>query len=178
MGRGINFCMPEIIKKCFLYHYDSSINSDKVFNLFLIDNLDGTYSALQEYGRRGTKLCIKTLAERYSLPLAQHCYYEKRSAKINHRMTPYLETFSCSSSPTLQKYGAGGGETGVQPGENIAFKGGKVINFKSGTQPQAQETTSAQAEKQSGEQNTGREEKKRSKQIGVLNLGQLDALEF
>lgn len=87
--------MPQIIKKCFLYHYDSSINSDKVFNLFLIDNDDGTYMAISEHGRSETKLNVKPLVERCSLSLAQSRYAEKRFEKINHRRTPYIETFNC-----------------------------------------------------------------------------------
>ena len=93
--------MPVIIKKCFLYHTDSSINSDKVFNLFLIDNEDGTYSAISEHGRSETKLNVKPLVEGCSLSLAQSRYSAKRIEKINHRRTPYIETFSCSYSPTV-----------------------------------------------------------------------------
>jgi len=161
--------MPVIIKKCFLYHYDSSINSDKVFNLFLIDNEDGTFSAFQEHGRSETKLNVKPLVERCSLSLAQSRYSEKRFEKINHRRTPYIETFNCSYSPTFKKYGA------ITVSENIAYKPAKVIDFKSATPVQP---PSAPAEKESGEQNSKRDDEKRAKRIGVLNLNRLDALEF
>ena len=161
--------MPQIIKKCFLYHYDSSINSDKVFNLFLIDNQDGTYSAISEHGRSETKLNAKPLVERCSLSLAQSRYAEKRSEKINHRRTPYIETFNCSYSPTVKKYSV------VTISENVSYKPAKVIDFK----PAApQETVSEPPKKESGEQNSEIAEEKRSKRIGVLNLNQLDALEF
>lgn len=164
--------MPEIIKKCFLYHYDSSINSDKVFNLFLIDNQDGTYTAISEHGRSETKLNVKPLVERCSLSLAQNRYAEKRFEKINHRRTPYLETFNCSYSPTVKKYGA------VTVSENVSYQPAKVIDFKP-TAP-SQNPSTVPSEEKSGEQTMEKAADKpgRSKQIGVLNLNQLDALEF
>jgi len=163
--------MPEIIKKCFLYHYDSSINSDKVFNLFLIDNKDGTYSAISEHGRNETKLNVKPLVEGCSLSLAQSRYTEKRFEKINHRRTPYIETFNCSYSPTIKKYGV------VTVSENVAYQPpAKVIEFKPAAP--AQTTIITSAEKESGEQQS-QEMVERPKRIrGALNLNQLDALEF
>lgn len=161
--------MPQIIKKCFLYHFDSSINSDKVFNLFLIDNEDGTYSAISEHGRSETKLNVKPVVERCSLSFAQNRYSEKRFEKINHRRTPYIETFNCSYSPTVKKYGV------VAISKNVSYKPAKVIDFKPAAPP---ETVSEPPKKESGEQNSESAEEKRSKRIGVLNLNQLDALEF
>lgn len=162
--------MPEIIKKCFLYHYDSSINSDKVFNLFLIDNEDGTFSALQEFGRKDTRLNVKPLAERCSLNLAQNRYAAKRFEKINHRQTPYLETLSCSYSPTVKKYAS------ITVSEKIADKSAKVIDFKAAEPGQ---TNNAPAEKESGEQQTQEiTGKGRRRARGALNLDQLDALEL
>lgn len=161
--------MPQIIKKCFLYHCDSSINSDKVFNLFLIDNEDGTYSAISEHGRSETRLNVKMLAEHCSLSLAQNRFSEKRFEKIHHRRTPYVETFNCSYSPTVKKYGV------VTLSENVSYKPAKVIDFK----PAApQETVSEPPKKESGEQCANESSDKRLKRIGVLNLNQLDALEF
>ena len=160
--------MPEIIKKCFLYHFDSSINSDKVFNLFLIDNEDGTYTALQEYGRSETKLNVKPLAQNCSLSLAGERYSAKRFEKINHKRTPYIETFNCSYSPTVKKYGL------AKVSENVSTEPAKVIDFKPAAPEQ---TTSSAVEKTSGGQ-TAADKERRSKQIGVLNLNRLDALEF
>jgi hypothetical protein len=161
--------MPQIIKKCFLYHIDPSINSDKVFNLFLIDNEDGTYSALSEHGRSETKLNVKPLVEHGSLSLAESRYSEKRFEKINHRRTPYIETFNCSYSPTVKKYGV------VTVSENVAYKPAKVIDFKPAAPPK---NVSEPPIKESGEQSANESSDKRSKRIGVLNLNQLDALEF
>ncbi len=93
--------MPVINKKCFLFHYDPSINSDKVFNLFLIDNQNGTYSAISEHGRSGAKLRVLSLVENCSLSLAQSRYSEKLNEKIYHKKTTYTQTLNASSSPTF-----------------------------------------------------------------------------
>lgn len=161
--------MSKIIKKCFLYHFDSSINSDKVFNLFLIDNEDGTYSALQEYGRSETKLNVKSLVEHCSLSLAQNRYSEKRFEKINHRRTPYIETFNCSYSPTVKKYGV------ITVSENVAYPPAKVINFKS---PEQNKSASVPVEDKSCEQMTQETREQPKRVRGALNLNQLDALEL
>lgn len=161
--------MPQIVKKCFLYHIDSSINSDKVFNLFLIDNEDGTYTALQEHGCSETKLNVKMLAERCSLSLAQNRFSEKRFEKIHHRRTPYVETFNCSYSPTVKKYGV------VTVSENVASSPAKVIDFKPAVSSQ---NASAPVEEQSGVQSAQETAERRKRARGALNLDQLDALEL
>jgi len=161
--------MPVIVKKCFLFHYNPAINSDKVFNLFLIDNQNGTYSAISEHGRSGAKLRVLPLVENCSFPLANSRYSEKRREKIYHKTTPYTQTLNASSSPTFQKFGA---ETAPSAKPTEAAK---VIDFKPANtiiKP------SSPTEKQSGEQTVVETVERRSKQIGVLNLNQLDALEF
>lgn len=161
--------MPVIYKKCFLFHYDPEINSDKVFNLFLIDNEDGTYSAISEYGRSGTKLNVKPLVENCSLSLAQSRYSSKLNEKIYHKRTPYKQTLNAANSPTFQKFGASVAPS-AKPVETA-----KVIDFKPA---QTTAKPSPSQEKESGEQKRSEGSEKRSKQIGVLNLNQLDALEF
>lgn len=155
--------MPVIIKKCFLYHYDSSINSDKVFNLFLIDNENSTFNAISEHGRSETKLNVKPLVENCSLSLAQSRYSEKRFEKINHKQTPYIETFNCSYSPIVKKYGV------VTVSENITYQSpAKVIEFK----------PAAPSIKESGEQKSQEITELPKRSRGALNLNQLDALEL
>lgn len=160
--------MPQIIKKCFLFHYDPSINSDKVFNLFLIDNENGTFSAISEYGRAGTKLNIKPLIENCSLVLAQSKYSAKLNDKIYHNRTPYTHTLNGSGSPTLQKFSAGN-ESAPKTGEPA-----KVFDFK----PTDSKTELSPEKNKSGEQNVSEDQTKHSKRIGVLNLDRLDALEI
>lgn len=157
--------MPVILKKCFLFHYDPTINSDKVFNLFIIDNQDGTYSAISEYGRSGTKLNIKPLIENCSLTLAQSRYSAKLNEKIDHKRTPYTHTLNASTSPTFKKLGLET-KSPVSTGEPA-----KVFDFK----PAESSTSSAE---KSGEQKAAEKKEKRSKRIGVLNLNGLDALEI
>lgn len=157
--------MPAILKKCFLFHYDPTINSDKVFNLFLIDNENGTYSAISEYGRSGTKLNVKPLIENSSLSLAQSHYSAKLNEKVYHKRTPYKHTLNASTSPTYQALGAEkkfAGDSGKQA---------KIIDFKPAQIP-------AQTENKSGVQQADGESEKRPKRIGVLNLNALDALEI
>lgn len=157
--------MPVIFKKCFLFHYDPAINSDKVFNLFLIDNENGTYSAISEYGRSGTKLNVKPLVENCSLALAQNRYSAKCSEKIYHPRTPYTQTLNCPNSPTFNKFGA---TTVAEQNTQAA----KIIEFK---KPETEKPVSVAAEKESGQQKA---DETRSKKIGVLTMNQLDALEL
>jgi len=116
--------MPLILKKSFLFHYDPTINSDKVFNLFVIDNENGTYSTISEYGRSGTKLNVKPLIENCSLSMAQSRFSAKLNEKVYHKRTPYKHTLNASTSPTYQALGA---ETKsvVTTGEQA-----KIIDFK------------------------------------------------
>ena len=164
--------MPVILKKCFLYHYDSKINSDKVFNLFIVDHEDGTYSAISEHGRSETKLRVLPLVERCSQSVAEQRYAAKRQEKIFHKSTPYLETFSCDYSPTLKQIGA------FKAVPIPAHSPAKILEFN---KPAKSDSVSASApiEKESGEQAAEKAAfERRSKRIGVLNLDQLDALEF
>lgn len=160
--------MPVIYKKSFLFHYDPSINSDKVFNLFLLDNEDGTYSAISEHGRSGTKLRILPLVENCSLALAQSRYSAKLSEKVYHPKTPYKHTLNAATSPTYKNFSA------EKPHVVKPLETAKIIDFKS---VESSKSDQSPTEKQSGEQETAASER-RSKRIGVLNLNQLDALEF
>ncbi|MDQ3749689.1 MAG: hypothetical protein M3367_11890 [Acidobacteriota bacterium] len=162
--------MPVILKKCFLYHYDPKINSDKVFNLFLVDHEDGSYSAISEHGRSETKLRVLPLVERCSLSTAEQRFSAKRQEKIFHEKTPYLETFNCDYSPTLKQMGAF--KAVPIPTQTPA----KILEFN---KPAKSESVSAPVEKESGEQTTEKAAvERRSKRIGILNLDRLDALEF
>lgn len=161
--------MPVIFKKCLLFHRDPTINSDKVFNLFLIDNQNGTYSAISEYGRSGTKLNVKPLALNCSLSVAQSRYSAKLNEKIYHKKTPYTQTLNAANSPTFQKFGT---ETAVT---TKPVEPAKILDFKP---TQSNKKSISAVEKESGEQTAAENLPRRSKQIGVLNLNQLDALEI
>jgi len=161
--------MPLILKKCFLFHYDPSVNSDKVFNLFLIDNENGNFSAISEYGRSGAKLNVKPLIENCSLSLAQSKYAAKLNDKIYHKRTPYTHTLNSSSSPTFQKLGTANINK-TEPTEPAKIFDFKAVNSNIKPIP----TT----ENKSGGQNVSEERAKQTKKIGVLNLNGLDALEI
>ncbi len=163
--------MPVILKKCFLYHYDPKINSDKVFNLFLVDHEDGSYSTISEHGRSEMKLRVLPLVERGSLSTAEQRYSAKRQEKILHKSTPYLETFNCDYSPTLKQMGA------FKAVPIPAQPPAKILEFNKPAKSESVST--ALVEKESGEQTTKKVAvERRSKKIGVLNLDRLDALEF
>lgn len=157
--------MPAILKKSFLFHYDPTINSDKVFNVFVIDNEDGTFSAISEYGRSGTKLNVKPLIENCSLSLAESRFSAKISEKVYHPRTPYSHTLNPSTSPTYQKL-----IVAAKPSSKTS-EAAKVLSFKPAE-------TLPPSEKESGQLKGSEIEAKPSKKIGVLNLNQLDALEI
>ena len=161
--------MPIIFKKCFLFHCDPAINSNKVFNVFLIDNQNGSFSAISEYGRNGTKLNVKPLIENCSLPLAQSRYSAKIDEKRYHKKTPYTQTLNTSGSPTFQKFNAETIETAK------TLETAKIIDFKTA---QSGSNLAPGSEKESGGQTVAERLPRRSKQIGVINLNQLDALEL
>ena len=161
--------MSVIFKKCFLFHNDPTINSDKVFNVFLIDNQDGSFSVISEYGRNGTKLKVKPLIENCSLSVAQSHYSAKIDEKRYHKKTPYTQTLNSSGSPTFQKFNTETNEAAK------SFETAKIIDFKSA---QSGSNLVPNSEKESGGQTITETVERRSKQIGVLNLNQLDALEL
>ena len=98
--------MPQIIRAEFLGYYNSSRNSDKVFNVFLIEDDDGTYACVSEYGRRGNKLLRNTLCTKTTRAIAESKLRQKLSAKRNHRETPYTdEPFGYNYSQIASEYG-------------------------------------------------------------------------
>jgi hypothetical protein len=161
--------MSIIIKKCFLFHYDPSVNSDKVFNLFLIDNENGNFSAISEYGRSGTKLNVKPLIENCALSLANSKYSAKRREKIYHKRTPYTHTLNDANSPTLKQFGTPK-VSQIKPSEPAKIYDFKAVNSNIKQSPKM--------ENKSGGQNVSEERAKQTKKIGVLNLNGLDALEI
>lgn len=166
--------MPFILKKCFLFHYDPSVNSDKVFNLLLIDNENGTYSAISEYGRSGTKLNVKPLIENCSLSLANSKYAAKLSEKIYHKRTPYTHTLNGSDSPTFQKLEAAKINK-TEPTESAKVFDFKAVNSNIKPLPTTENKSGGQ---NVSEESVSEETAKQTKKIGVLNLNGLDALEI
>jgi hypothetical protein len=161
--------MPRIVRAAFLSYYNARRNSDKLFNVFLIED-DGYFSCVSEYGRRGTNLVRDTLCAGATREFAESKLRQKLAAKRNHRETPYTdEPFGYNYSPIAREYGYGsraasGGETNsnrtaqqfAQATENEPTKA-KVIEFPT-------------------EKNENR--KNKPQPAGIFNQGQFDSLEI
>ena len=97
--------MPQIVRAEYLKYYNPSRNSDKVFNVFLIEDEDGTFSCISEYGRRGNKLVRDPLCTKASREVAESKLRQKLLAKRNHRETPYSDDpFGRSISGIAEEY--------------------------------------------------------------------------
>lgn len=81
-----------IVEAEFLRYSNPAINSDKVFNIFLVEEDDGSYSCLSEYGRRGSSLVRVVICSNKSRPIAERAFRKKLDAKRNHRETPYWDS--------------------------------------------------------------------------------------
>lgn len=98
--------MPRIVRAEFLSYYNSAKNSDKVFNVFLIEDDNGSFACVSEYGRRGNRPIRDTLCTNASREVAESKLRQKLNAKRNHRETPYLDDpFGQSISGIAQEYG-------------------------------------------------------------------------
>ena len=98
--------MPRIVRAEFLSYYNSAKNSDKVFNVFLIEDDNGSFACVSEYGRRGNRSIRDTLCTNASREVAESKLRQKLTAKRNHRETPYTDDlFGQSISGIAQEYG-------------------------------------------------------------------------
>lgn len=82
---------PRIVEAEFLHYSNPARNSDKVFNIFLVEEDDGRYSCISEYGRRGTSLVRVVISSNESRGSAERAFRKKLEAKRNHRDTPYWD---------------------------------------------------------------------------------------
>ena len=97
--------MPIIIRAEYLSYYNSARNSDKLFNIFLIQEDDGTFSCLTENGRRGSNLVRRTLCANVRRESAESILRQKLDDKRYHRETPYTdETFGANYSQLAKEY--------------------------------------------------------------------------
>ncbi|MBX3282369.1 MAG: hypothetical protein KF756_07830 [Acidobacteria bacterium] len=97
--------MPSrIVEAEYLYYSNPARNSDKVFNIFLVEEDDGSYSCISEYGRRGSSLVRVVICSNKSRPAAERAFRKKLYAKRNHRETPYWDSYDGSGqSPYAQE---------------------------------------------------------------------------
>jgi len=97
--------MPQIVRAEFLSYYNSRKNSDKVFNIFLVEDDDGSFRCVSEHGRRGSKLVRITLISNATRATAEGNLQQKLLAKRNHRETPYIsDPFGQSNSQLAREY--------------------------------------------------------------------------
>ena len=156
--------MPRIVRAEYLSYYNSARNSDKVFNIFLIEDDDGTYRCVTEHGRRGNNLIRNTLCTRERRETAESKLWEKLNVKRYHRDTPYTdEPFGYNYSQVASEYSFNSSESSfILPPENK--QSGKTVESKSNVISFPVEKTEKQVLK--------------AKQNGILNSDQFDSLEL
>ncbi len=159
--------MPHIVRAEFLSYYNSARNSDKLFNVFVIEDDDKTFRCVAERGRRGTNLVRDTLCTRATRETAESNLRQKLNAKRNHRETPYSdEAFGYNYSPFAREYGFNqAGSSNVN--SNRANQPSPTV---SPVQPKSN-VIAFPAENKEIKRNE-------PKQTGILNKEQFDSLEI
>ena len=152
--------MPTIIRAEYLSYYNVSRNSDKLFNIFLIQEDNETFSCLTENGRRGSNLVRRTVCQKVRRETAESRFWEKLREKRNHRDTPYrAETFGSNFSQITSQY-----PFDSQPNNSI-----NTIELKK-EEPKTNLISFPVKKSQGQHQNP--------KPGGILNSNQFDSLEF
>lgn len=159
--------MPRIHRAEFLSYYNARRNSDKLFNVFLIEDDDGTFRCASENGRRGTTLVRRTLCSKTTRPNAERHLRQKLSAKRNHRETPYTdEPFGFNYSPLAREY-------------NFASAQGSFILPAETNQPAASGKSSEPKRNIIAFPSEKTEKtRQKPKPTGILNQEQFDSLEI
>jgi hypothetical protein len=152
--------MPTIIRAEYLSYYHRLRNSDKLFNIFLIREDDGTFSCLTENGRRGSSLVRRAVCEEVRRETAESKFWEKVRDKRNHSETPYKdEPFGKNYSRIASQY------ISIAQANNSSFANEtKAVERKSKVIEFPVEING----KKQGE----------AKPNGILNSEQFDSLEF
>lgn len=160
--------MPRIVRAEFLSYYNARRNSDKLFNVFLIEDDDGTFRCVSEYGRRGTNLVRDTLCSKTTRSLAENSLRQKLSAKRNHRETPYTdEPFGFNYSPLAREYGFTAAQSSfILPADAVQ----PIVSNGKSSEPKAN-VVQFPAEKTE-------KTRQKPKPTGILNQGQFDSLEI
>lgn len=157
--------MPQIVRAEFLCHINFARNNDKVFNVFVIEDDDGTFRCVTEYGRRGSNLVRDTLCVRATRDTAESKLRQKLLAKRNHRETPYMDDFfGHTISRLAREY-----SFNLARNEN-ANQASQSTPARTAT-PQKQNVIAFPAEKRE-------KPRQKQKQSGILNQEQFDSLEI
>ena len=160
--------MPRIVRAEFLSYYNVRRNSDKLFNVFVIEDDDGTFRAVSEHGRRGNNLIRDTLCTRATRDFAESKLRQKLTAKRNHRETPYTdEPFGFNYSGLTREYGYNSRT------ENAA------LNSNQTAQPTAARSASATKANVIAFPAAKKETSQRKPKLaGIINQEQFDSLEI
>lgn len=157
--------MPRIIRAEYLSYYNFARNSDKLFNIFLIQEDDGTFSCLTENGRRSSNLVRRTLCTKTGRAMAESKFRQKLDDKRYHRDTPYRdERFGASYSQITKEYDQSQSES---VGTNLTSGTAPLSNSES---PKAKINTFPIEKK--------KELRQPPKKSGILNEEQFDSLEI
>lgn len=162
--------MPRIIRAEFLSYYNPRRNSDKLFNIFLIEDDDRTFRCVSEYGRRGRSLVRDTLCAKASREFAESQLRHKLFAKRDHRETPYSDyALGQNYSQISQEYGYDGQGLENNKSSDSSQVNQSTPNRKS-IEPKSNVITFPVEKKENG--------RNEPKCTGILNQGQFDSLEI
>ena len=163
--------MPRIIRAEFLSYYNSRRNSDKLFNVFVVEDDDGSFSCIAERGRRGTNLVRDMLCSRATRDLAMSKLRQKILAKRNHRETPYADgPFGSNYSQIVREYGYNkqAAQSGSAASSNKVLRRNSTAENAPTAKPNVIAFPIEKKEIQRGE----------PKSSGIFNQGQFDSLEI
>ena len=160
--------MSRIVRAEYLSYYNSARNSDKLFNIFLIQEDDGTFSCLTENGRRGSNLVRRSVCSKTGRVTAESKLRQKLDDKRYHRDTPYTnETFGANYSQIAKEYSS----TQVQSG-NVS------TNLTSQPAPEGNAAQSSSGKTIALPVEKKEKPREQPKQSGILNQEQFDSLEI
>lgn len=138
-----------IVRAEFLHYRNPAKNSDKIYNIFLIQNgEDDDFDCISEHGRRGNSLVRVIVSSHRIRTTAERDFQRKLTAKRNHRATPY--------------------ETNPAGSRDSRLAREIEIFTSSPREVEIAESRDAKAD----------EARIRAKPAGMLNSGQFDSLEF
>lgn len=159
--------MPRIIRAEYLSYYSRERNSDKLFNIFLIEETDGTFSCLTENGRRGSNLVRRALCTRTGRATAESKLRQKLDEKRYHRETPYTDEASGANySQIAREYSSNQTQSkGISPNRSS-----RTIPVNPDPPPSANVIAFPAPKKE--------KPREQPKQSGILNQEQFDSLEI
>lgn len=140
---------PRIINAEYLQYSNPAKNSDKIYNIFLVEEADGTYSCISEYGRRGSWPVTVLLCSNKPKLVAEQVFRQKLEAKRRHSRTPYWDSIDGADQSPFAKDDA----SRQDPADRVA-----LTNIVGSPQKQAAGG--------------------KPKMNGILNQGQIDSLEI